>query len=97
MTKTLDELFGITPDGGKFDHRQDPNDVTHHMEADPELRKQMEQLGYVVRWAIDGRWRLTDRGQKEMARRRHEIIMARKRGAVGPLYPEHEPKEHDND
>lgn len=93
----LDKLFGIQPDGGKFDHRHDPWDVTGHMEADPELRKQMERLGYVVRWAIDGRWRLTDRGKKELDRRKEEVRLARKRGAVGPLLPEHEPKEYDND
>jgi hypothetical protein len=77
-------------DGDKYDHRQDPRDVTNHMEADPELRKNMERQGFVVRWAIDGRWRLTDRGAKEMERRRAEIAKARRQNSVGPLLPEHE-------
>jgi len=77
-------------DGDKYDHRADPNDVTGLMEADPTLCKQMTELGFVVRWAIDGRWRLTERGQREMARRREIILKARRENSVGPLLPSHE-------
>jgi hypothetical protein len=97
FNKRLQKLLHIQHDDGKYDHRQDPRDVTGLMEADHELQKQMLQLGYVVKWAIDGRWRLTDRGVAEMERRREEILKARRQNSVGPLLPEHEPKEHDDD
>lgn len=84
-----------TADGDKYDHRQDPDDVTGLCEADHTLRDQLLALGYAVRWAIDGRYRLTERGRREKAKRQGEIKVARMQGAVGPLLPEHEPKEHD--
>lgn len=102
FTERLEKLLYLK-DGDKYDHRADPNDVTGLMEADHELRDQMVSLGYVVQWAIDKRWRLTDRGQKEMARRREVILKARRENAVGPLRPESEAamrrslKEHDSD
>lgn len=74
-----------TKDGDKYDHRQDPRDVTGLMEADPELQKQMLELGYVVRWAIDGRYRLTDRGALEMEKRRSLARTSRIRGEVAPF------------
>lgn len=74
-----------TADGDKYDHRDNPRDVTGLMEADPELRKQMEAQGFVVKWAIDGRWRLTDRGFKEMERRRAIARTARLAGRVRPF------------
>lgn len=69
-------------DGDKYDHRADPNDVTGLCEADHALRDQMLQLGYAVRWAIDGRYRLTERGRMEMARRRSLARGSRIQGDV---------------
>jgi DNA-binding PadR family transcriptional regulator len=86
----MDDRHIILPDGGKYDHKSDPLDVTGHMEADPQLCKQMLEKGYVVRWAIDNRYRLTESGQREMARRRELILKARRENSVGPLLPSHE-------
>lgn len=71
-----------TKEGDKYDHKSDPRDVTGLMEADHALRDQMLELGYVVRWAIDGRYRLTDRGAMEMERRRSLARGSRVRGEV---------------
>lgn len=71
-----------TAEGDKYDHRADPNDVTGICEADHQLRDQLIELGYAVRWAIDGRYRLTDRGRQEMARRRSLARSSRIRGEV---------------
>ena len=71
-----------TKDGDKYDHKSDPRDVTGLCEADPDLAKQMQSLGYVARWAIDGRWRLTDRGFMEMEKRRALARTERLRGSV---------------
>lgn len=71
-----------TADGDKYDHKSDPRDVTGLMEADHALRDQMLQLGYVARWAIDGRYRLTDRGALEMEKRRSLARTSRMRGEV---------------
>lgn len=72
-------------DGDKYDHRHDPRDVTGHMEADPELARQMQRLGLVARWSIDNRWRLTDKGVREMERRKEAARVARLQGAVKPF------------
>ena len=77
-------------DGDKYDHRADPDDVTGLCEADHALRDQLLKLGYAVRWAIDGRYRLTQRGKTEMQRRREVISKARQENSVGPLLPSHE-------
>lgn len=80
ITRLERSLF--TADGDKYDHKSDPRDVTGLMEADTDLQKQMLELGYVVRWAIDGRWRLTDRGALEMEKRRSLARASRLRGEV---------------
>lgn len=74
-----------TKEGDKYDHRSDPRDVTGLCEADHDLRDQMLKLGYVVRWAIDGRYRLTDRGFMEMEKRRSFARTERLRGSVAPF------------
>jgi hypothetical protein len=83
ITRLERSLF--TAEGDKYDHRADPRDVTGLMEADLELQKNMLELGYVVRWAIDGRWRLTDRGYREMERRRSIARTERVKGEVRPF------------
>lgn len=80
ITRLEKSLF--TKEGDKYDLKNDPRDVTGVMEADHELRDQMLKLGYVVRWAIDGRYRLTDRGHLEMERRRSLARASRLRGEV---------------
>jgi hypothetical protein len=72
-----------TKDGDRYDHKADPRDVTGLCEADHQLRDQLVKLGYAVRWAIDGRYRLTDRGYLEMERRRSLARTSRVRGEVG--------------
>lgn len=74
-----------TKEGDKYDHRQDPRDVTGLCEADHALRQDLLQRGYVVRWAIDGRYRLTDAGFKEFERRKAMASLARKQGDVRPF------------
>lgn len=90
LVERIDKAL-YTADGDKYDHRDDPRDVTGLMEADPDLCKQMEAQGYAVKWAIDNRWRLTDRGFKEMERRR---MLARGDRAVGNVRPFDEDRKH---
>jgi hypothetical protein len=80
ITRLERSLF--TKDGDKYDLKSDPRDVTGLCEADHDLRDQMLSLGYVVRWAIDGRYRLTDRGYLEMERRRNLARTSRMRNEV---------------
>lgn len=89
ITRLEKGLF--TKDGDKYDLKSDPRDVTGLMEADPALKKQMLELGYVVRWAIDGRYRLTDRGYMEMEKRRSLARTSRIRGEVAEF---DEPRKH---
>lgn len=80
ITRLERSLF--TKDGDKYDLKSDPRDVTGLCEADHELRDQLIAQGYAVRWAIDGRYRLTDRGYLEMERRRSLARTSRVRGEV---------------
>ena len=80
ITRLEKSLF--TKEGDKYDLKSDPRDVTGICEADHELRGQMLKLGYVVRWAIDGRYRLTDRGYMEMEKRRSLARTSRLGGVV---------------
>lgn len=74
-------------DGNKYDLKHDPNDVTGLMQGDEQLRLQMIQQGFVVFWAIDGKYRLTDKGRREMERRRDLMQRSRMQGDVQP-FPE---------
>jgi hypothetical protein len=71
-----------TKDGDKYDLKSDPRNVTNICNADHALRDQMLAQGFIVRWAIDGQYRLTDRGAMEMERRRSLARTSRVRGEV---------------
>lgn len=60
----------------------DADDITRHVEADPELKRNMVQHGLI--WFFMGRYYLTARGKQVMQQRYRARKDALKRGLVQP-------------
>lgn len=63
-----------------FAEPMDADDVTRHVQADPELKRQMYEKGFIFFYM--GKYFLTAKGRFEMAKRARDRAAAQRMGLV---------------